>query len=150
MSTTAGGLAASSQLSTPESIARGYGPTCARKIRQETKEAKAPFSADQQAKADKLIASGSITLRERGLYVAVSSKGDTTYCVTEHSCSCPAGVHDRRCYHLLAVRLLEIRTRLPRRVRPLAVPAPAPAPEAEPDDIWAELEALGAIGAGAL
>jgi hypothetical protein len=90
----------------------GFGPTCARKIRAAAVEAaKADFTEAQAEKAAELIADGGITLQAPGLYVAVSSKGDTTYATDGHSCTCPAGAKDRRCYHELAAVILTIASR---------------------------------------
>ncbi|MER5647285.1 hypothetical protein [Streptosporangium sp. NPDC002524] len=36
----------------------------------------------------------------------MSSDGSTTYLTAEQSCTCPAGVKSRRCYHLVAARIL--------------------------------------------
>jgi hypothetical protein len=92
--------------------AGAYGRVCAAKIRQaQLDEARAAFTADQQAKADELIKDGGIVLLDSGLYEAVSSKGDATYATDGHSCSCPAGAKDRKCYHELAARVLTIASR---------------------------------------
>lgn len=89
-----------------------YGPKCAAKIRQaQLAEARDGFTDAQQAKADELIKDGGIILLDTGLYEAVSSKGDAAYATDGHSCSCPAGARDRRCYHELAARVLTIASR---------------------------------------
>ncbi len=126
-------------------MSTGYGPTCLRKIREAAvAEARADFSADQQAKADELIRDGGLvpvreTARNGSLYRAVSSKGDTSYLVTGHGCGCMAGVRGRRCYHVLAARTLALTGRRP------AVKAPAARVTVPSRDIWAELEAAGAL-----
>jgi hypothetical protein len=90
----------------------GYGPTCLRKIRAAALDAaRADFTAEQQAKADELIRDGGIAALAPGLYEAVSSKGDATYATDGHSCSCPAGAKDRRCYHQLGARILALASR---------------------------------------
>jgi hypothetical protein len=89
-----------------------YGPKCAAKIRQaQLDEARADFTAEQAAKADELIRDGGIIALAPGLFEAVSSKGDATYATDGHSCSCPAGAKDRKCYHELAARVLAIASR---------------------------------------
>lgn len=94
-----------------------YGPVCLAKIREAAlTEARADFSADQQARADELIRDGGMvpvreTARNGSLYRAVSSKGDTSYLVTPHGCGCTAGVRGRRCYHVLAARTLAVASR---------------------------------------
>jgi len=104
----------------------GYGPRCMAKIRAAAlAEARAGFTAGQQAKADELIRDGGLvpvrsTARNGTLYRAVSAEGDTTYLVTPHGCSCMAGVRGRRCYHKLAATVLGIASR---RSPAAAVPA---------------------------
>lgn len=99
-------------LRSAKSVALGYGPKCAAKIRKAAlAEARADFTAEQQAKADELIRDGGIVVLAPGLYEAVSSKGDATYATDGHSCSCPAGAKDRRCYHVLGARILTIASR---------------------------------------
>lgn len=100
-------------LKSAKSIAAGYGPTCRRKIREAAlTEARADFSADQQAKADELIRDGGLVPTNReGVYRAVSSDGTTNYLVHAAVCTCKAGLRGKRCYHLLAVRVLSIASR---------------------------------------
>jgi hypothetical protein len=90
----------------------GYGPKCAAKIRKAAlDEARADFTAEQADKAAELIRDGGIVAEGPGLYAAVSSKGTDTYATDGHSCTCPAGAKDRRCYHTLAARILTIASR---------------------------------------
>jgi hypothetical protein len=89
-----------------------YGPKCAAKIRQAAlAEAREGFTPEQCDKADELIRDGGIVAQAAGLYAAVSSKGTGTYATDGHSCTCPAGAKDRRCYHRLAARVLTIASR---------------------------------------
>lgn len=100
------------KLTSAASVALGYGPRCMRKIRKaQLDEARAGFTPDQQARADELIRDGGIVARDAGLFLAVSSKGDCTYATDGHSCTCPAGAKDRRCYHQLAAQVLGIASR---------------------------------------
>ena len=102
------------KLRAASSIAAGYGRVCARKIRAAAiAEAKADFTAKQVAKADELIRDGGIIQQAPGLYVVVSGDGDRTYATDGHSCTCDAGAHDVRCYHLLGARILDIASRKP-------------------------------------
>jgi hypothetical protein len=99
-------------LKSAKSIALGYGPVCAAKIRAAAiEEARRDFTPEQAAKADELIRDGGIVAQAAGLFEAVSSKGTDTYATDGHSCTCPAGAKDRRCYHLLAARVLTIASR---------------------------------------
>lgn len=93
--------------------AGSYGRTCARKIREAAlTEARADFSDSQQAKADELIRDGGIVPTNReGVFRSVSSKGDEFYLTHSQVCTCKAGLQGRRCYHLLAARVLSIASR---------------------------------------
>jgi hypothetical protein len=99
-------------LRSAKSVALGYGPKCAAKIRAAAiEEARRDFTDEQQAKATELIRDGGIVAQAAGLYEAVSSKGTETYATDGHSCTCPAGAKDRRCYHELAARILSVASR---------------------------------------
>lgn len=89
------------------SIARGMGEACAAKTAAAARTAATTVNPDQLAKATELVAEGAIVPVHRGtVYRAVSSDGRRTYTVTPWACDCPAGVHDRLCYHRVAARLL--------------------------------------------
>jgi hypothetical protein len=101
-------------LRSAKSVALGYGPKCAAKIRAAALEAaRADFTAEQQAKADELIRDGGLVPTARpGVFRAVSSKGDAAYLVHPAACNCAAGLRARRpCYHSLAARILTIASR---------------------------------------
>jgi hypothetical protein len=92
----------------------GYGPVCLRKIRAgAVEQARADFTADQQAKADELIRDGGIVPTTRqGVFRSVSSKGDETYLTHSAACNCPGGLRAKRpCYHQLAARVLAVASR---------------------------------------
>lgn len=101
-------------LTDPRSIARGYGATCHRKRVAELAAATytitltGDYTDEQMVKAVTLIADGTVVHRTRKLYLAASSRGDTTYEVDAATggCTCPAGRHGRRCYHAAAARIL--------------------------------------------
>lgn len=100
------------KLTSAKSVAAGYGPVCLRKIRAAAiAEAREGFSPAQCDKADELIRDGGIVAQDRGLYVAVSSRGDATYSTDGFSCTCPAGAKDRLCYHELAAKILDVASR---------------------------------------
>jgi hypothetical protein len=95
-------------------VSTGYGRTCLRKIRAAAlDEARADFTAEQQAKAGELIRDGGLVPTARpGVFRAVSSKGDATYLVHGAACNCAAGLRAKRpCYHQLAARVLGIASR---------------------------------------
>lgn len=102
------------KLSDPRSITRGYGPTCVRKRTAELAAATytiavtGTYSDAQLVKAVTLITENAIVHRTRALYQAASSHGDNTYEVDAATggCTCPAGQHNRRCYHVAAAQIL--------------------------------------------
>lgn len=110
------------KLTSAKSVAAKLGPVCLRKVRAEQAEliarAKEGFTADQVAKAEAAIANGDVTEKAPGLYLVKSSRSAELHASDGLSCVCPAGAHDRHCWHLLAARIFEILT------RPLR-PAPA-------------------------
>jgi hypothetical protein len=87
------------------SIAAGIGPICARAARV----AATGFSADQLDAAREVIGLGGVAHTSgRGaarVYAVAGSRGDTYSTSAAGECSCPAGTHGRRCYHLAAVAL---------------------------------------------
>lgn len=91
------------------SIARRRGRAChARALEEALRRAAAGYTRDQLARALDLIAGGGLIPHTRpGAYLAVSSDGSAVYLVDTRRCSCPAGVHEIRCYHRLAVALTE-------------------------------------------
>ncbi|MFD8564828.1 helix-turn-helix domain-containing protein [Streptosporangium canum] len=63
-----------------------------------------PFQID---KATEVIEQGAMLRTSRPhLFRSVSSDGSTTYLTAAESCTCPAGIKGRRCYHVAAVRIL--------------------------------------------
>lgn len=98
-------------LRTAESIARGMSLVCDRKVRQAEAAAaeRGTFNAEQQAKAAAAIRAGEVKVEAHGLYSVPSSKGDgSRYASDGISCCCPAGAHDRQCWHLLAATTVDI------------------------------------------
>lgn len=105
----------------------GYGPVCARKIRQAAiAEAKADFTPEQCDKADDMIRDGGmVPTGRKGVFTAASSEGDgTTYKTHAAACTCPNGLRCSRavpeqrtrrngrvvtvrpCYHILVARII--------------------------------------------
>lgn len=97
-------------LTDPRSIARGAGPVCFRKIKDQALLVLAAHSHEAVRKALELIADGGIVPAGRmhgaRLYLAVSSDGSTRYETTALACACKAGSFGRPCYHRTAVALL--------------------------------------------
>ena len=96
-------------LTSAESIARQYGPTCHAKI---TAAAKASAEKPAQvAKAVELIeVGGLVPLRGRRVFTVVASDGQNTYKTSPAACTCAAGLKGRYgCYHRLAAQLITAR-----------------------------------------
>lgn len=134
------------KLSSPESIARGFGGGCWRKVRQAEKSADlSAWTPQQVEQARELIEDGALVPAGReGVFLAVSTDGGEVYRVTAGLCQCPAGEKGHQCYHRCAVAIVIAASAAPAPA-PAAVLVPAPASAA--DDIWTRLEAVGATGA---
>lgn len=88
--------------------ASAYGRICrARILLAAVNEAVRGFAQAQVDKARELIADGGLIPTGRpGVFRAVSSKGTDTYLAHSAACNCPAGLHERLCYHVAAARIL--------------------------------------------
>jgi hypothetical protein len=98
-------------LRSAKSIADRMGRTCKAKTTQAARRVTSGYTTDQVTKAVELIETAAIiihTARARRRFQAVSSRGDAVYLVDQaaHSCTCPAGVHGKVCYHLAAADIL--------------------------------------------
>lgn len=95
----------------------GYGPTCARKIREAAKVVNLTEFRDAKsalAKAVELIEQGGIVrTRVQGVYLAVSSDGGQQYMVdtVEGSCNCRGCQRTGHCYHVVAGNILQTSSR---------------------------------------
>jgi hypothetical protein len=89
-------------LRSAESIARGYGPVCARKIRAAQESADlTPWTERQLDDARELIEDGGIVPTARpSVFRTVSTRGDAVYMTSAHWCGCPA---KKECYHRAGV-----------------------------------------------
>lgn len=92
-------------LRTTKSQALGYGPTCARHIRNAAVDL-TDYKPHQITSARELIEDAAIIPLRSVIFIAVSTDGTETYRTAPTACSCPAGVKGSRCYHTLAARLL--------------------------------------------
>lgn len=94
------------------SQAAGMGRTCKAKVKAAATVINLDHFKDAKAaatKAEQLIADAAIVpTRHAGQFLATSSDGNKTYTVDaiERSCTCPAGLKGRACYHLVAADIL--------------------------------------------
>lgn len=97
-------------LRSAKSVALGYGPTCARKIRKATAAQADQHKPAAVEKACELIEQGGILpLRGRHVFAVVSSDGERTYKTAAQGCTCPAGIKGRHvCYHRVAAQILAL------------------------------------------
>jgi hypothetical protein len=96
-------------LTSATSAARGYGRTCATKVKAAAKaKVIAAHKPAQVAKAEELIEQGGIVpLRGRHVFTVISSDGSATYKTAPQGCTCPAGLKGRFvCYHRIAAEIL--------------------------------------------
>jgi Family of unknown function (DUF6011)/SWIM zinc finger len=98
------------KLTSAKSTATGYGPTCARKVREAAKaEIIATYKPHQIAKAEELIEQGALIPLRAGIYLAPSSDGSQTYRTHRAACSCPAGIKGLHpCKHRIAAHILSL------------------------------------------
>lgn len=70
-----------------------------------------PADVRHAEKAAQAVVDGAVLPLAGSLYAAVSSDGTRTYAVNAvtKTCTCPAGQHGRRCYHVGAVLLIASR-----------------------------------------
>lgn len=97
-------------LKTARSIATGYGPTCARKIRTAARDRVATqYKPHQVAKAEELIEMGGLVpTRRPHVFDVVGSKGNV-YKVSPTGCTCPAGLRGiHACYHRVAAEMVTV------------------------------------------
>lgn len=97
-------------LTDPKSVAAKLGPVCAKKRAAEARAA-AVIAKHQPVQVDKaieLIGDAGILPVEPGrpVFTVVSSNGVDRYTTTPTQCTCPAGLHGRTCYHLVAAELI--------------------------------------------
>lgn len=90
------------------SAARGYGRTCATKVRQASQAVDlTDYKPSQIDSARELIEDGAIVQIRPRVYRSVSSDGTALYLTaTTGQCNCPAGLRSTRCYHVAAALLL--------------------------------------------
>jgi len=139
-----------------ESLAAGYGAGCRAKIRKAAQTADlSAWTASQIEDARQAIKDGAVVPSTRkGVFHVVGEDGTEVHLVARNGCNCEHGLKTRQsrpCYHRCAVAIM-LAASAPAASKPAAparLAALVPAPAAAPADIWAELEALGAIGAGA-
>lgn len=92
-------------LTSTKSMATGYGPKCARHIRNAAVDL-TDYKPHQIASAVELIADAAIIPLRSVVFIAVSTDGTETYRTAPTGCTCPAGLKGSRCYHQLAARML--------------------------------------------
>ena len=94
------------KLTSGKSIVRGYGPTCARKIRNAAKSLEG-FKPAQVEKAAELIFDQAFAFLHSGRALRVAaSNGVDQYLTSQSACNCPAGLRGRQCYHVAAARII--------------------------------------------
>ncbi|MEV7470244.1 DUF6011 domain-containing protein [Streptomyces kronopolitis] len=89
----------------------GYGPTCARRIRNAARTADlTAYDTRQLDSARELIEDAAIIPLRNAVFTVVSTDGTETYLAHPAACTCPAGLKAhpgrRPCYHTAAARML--------------------------------------------
>jgi hypothetical protein len=131
-------------------VAKGYGKGCWRKVRQsELTVSSSPWSTAQIEDAHLAIVDGAVVPSGReGVFHVVSSDGSEIHLTHRDGCNCVAGLKTlppRPCWHRRAVTVVLAASgasaEAPAPRAAIALPAAAPAT----DDVWAALEAVGAL-----
>lgn len=91
-------------LTSPASIARGYGKGCAARLRAAAADLDG-YSTAQVDAARELIADGGIVRLRGRILLTVATDGQRVHRTTSHHCTCHAGIRGVRCYHTAAARL---------------------------------------------
>lgn len=84
------------------------------------------ISLAKEEKANSYLIGGCVTLTEVSpWYVTARVKGSKNYHVmlrglTEWSCTCPAGQHERECSHVVAVRKVVVMKPMPHEAAPVS------------------------------
>lgn len=102
----------------------GYGRGCARKVAEAAQAAAQSEPATRVDAATEAIEDGAVIHQTQDLWLVVSTAGTEVYVADlgTGGCTCPAGQHGRRCWHLLAAELLAGKPAAAA-VRTLAAPA---------------------------
>jgi hypothetical protein len=90
------------------SVDVGYGPGCRSRMAFAARAVGARYTPEQLAKAVESVELRAVVHGARDDYFALSTAGDVIYTVDRAAatCTCPAGRHGTRCYHLAAADLL--------------------------------------------
>jgi hypothetical protein len=129
-----------------EALATGYGAGCRAKFRRAAKQADlSAWTPSQIEEARQAIEDGAVVPSTReGVFHVVSVDGTEIHRTHSNGCNCTNGLkthQPRPCFHRCAVAII-LAASGPAVVRQ---PAPAPAIAAAPIDVWAALEAVGAL-----
>ncbi|WP_018639917.1 DUF6011 domain-containing protein [Parafrankia elaeagni] len=93
-------------LSSPPSVATGFGPDCTRHFRRAAPTLPG-FTPRQVEDALELLELGGLApLRGRRVWLTVGHHGTTYRTASTGQCTCMAGIHGKPCYHVAAVRLI--------------------------------------------
>lgn len=96
------------RLRSERSVAAGRGPRCQAKIRAAIAVLEASRNKAAHKAAELIEDGGLVRLRTHGgrAFRTFSSDGTARYLTTADGCNCPAGLHERLCYHRAAVAIL--------------------------------------------
>ncbi|WP_066073817.1 DUF6011 domain-containing protein [Frankia sp. EI5c] len=93
-------------LTSPPSIAAGFGPGCTRHFRRVAPTLPG-FTDRQIADALELLELGGIVpLRGRHVWLTIGHRGTAYRTASTGQCTCVAGAHGKPCHHAAAVRLV--------------------------------------------
>jgi hypothetical protein len=141
------------KLRSAEALARGYGEGCWRKVRKAAVQVDlSAWTASQVEDARQAIEDGAVVPSNReGVFHVVGGDGTEVHLSHRDGCNCQNGLKTRQprpCWHRCAVAIV-LASKAPAALA--AVPAPVAALPAAtaPADVWAALEAMGALAGAA-
>ncbi|MGH3263109.1 MAG: DUF6011 domain-containing protein, partial [Trebonia sp.] len=143
------------KLRSASALARGYGEGCWRKVRKAGRTADlSAWTSSQVEEAELAIEDGAVVPSTReDVFHVVSSDGSEVHRTAVHGCNCTNGLKTlppRPCWHRCAVTIVAAASAPALRPDLASASVAAPAPEVSSDDIWAELDRMGATGVYAL
>jgi Family of unknown function (DUF6011) len=96
------------KLRAARSIMSGRGPRCAAKIRRAVAVLAASRNKAANKAAELIEDGGLVRIRTHGgrVFRVTSSDGTARYITSADGCNCPAGLHEKLCYHRTAVTIL--------------------------------------------
>lgn len=93
-------------LRSARAVRLGYGWRCWAKVQRAARVLEASGNAAAARAAEALLQGAYVKHPHRKVWSVVSGDGTTTYLTHPQGCTCPAGLHQRLCYHRAGAAVL--------------------------------------------